>query len=219
MKKIIVGDVHGCADELNEIILKTKFSLGSDILYLTGDAFARGPNPLGVWQTIVKSQAKMVLGNHDVRLREQLGMILANKDPGPLKADQYYTICQLESVHTEVFDWLSNCPLFIKNKQFLLVHAGINPILGLSGTSFDEFISIRTWPNKIKSLEGQRWHDFYKKMHPLLIFGHDAPNGLVEKKDKGNTYLIGLDTGCVYGGKLTAYSITEETLIQVDSKK
>ena len=56
-------------------------------------------------------------------------------------------------------------------------------------------------------------------MHPLLIFGHDAPNGLVEKKDKGNTYLIGLDTGCVYGGKLTAYSITEETLIQVDSKK
>ena len=79
------------------MVWKTKFSLGSDILYLTGDAFARGPNPLGVWQTIVKSQAKMVLGNHDVRLREQLGMILANKDPGPLKADQYYTICQLES--------------------------------------------------------------------------------------------------------------------------
>ena len=68
-------------------------------------------------------------------------------------------------------------------------------------------------------MEGSRWHDFYTKQHPLIIFGHDAPNGLVIKENDNERYLIGLDTGCVYGGKLSAYSIGEDLLIQVESKQ
>jgi len=219
MKKIIIGDIHGCSDELNKIICKTNFSSGTDKLFLTGDAFARGPDPLGVWQTIVEHQAQMVLGNHDVRLLKQLRIVLSGKDTGDLKSDQLYTIRQLESVHTEIFHWLSSCPLYIETEYFLLVHAGINPVRGLPGTSFEEFISIRSWPQKKDLLDGPRWHDFYEKKYPLLIFGHDAPNGLVIKKHKGRTYLLGLDTGCVYGGKLTAYSIEDEVLVQVESKQ
>jgi len=220
MKRIIIGDIHGCSDELNQIICKANFSSGADKLFLTGDAFARGPDPLGVWQTIIKHGAQMVMGNHDVRLLEQLRMILAGKTLGQLKSDQLYTIRQLESVHTEIFHWLSSCPLYIETEYFLLVHAGINPVHGLPGTSFEEFISIRTWPPlPQKTFDGPRWHDFYKKKQPLIIFGHDAPNGLVVKKANGQTYLIGLDTGCVYGGKLTAYSIEDEMLIQVKSKQ
>lgn len=219
IKKIIIGDIHGCSEELLQIICKANFSSGSDELFLTGDVFSRGPDPLGVWKIIVEHQAQMVLGNHDVHLLEQLRLILSGNNPIELKSHQLRTIQQLESVHSEIFDWLSKCPLYIKTEHFLLVHAGINPIDGLDGTSFDEFISIRCWPPKKNKLEGSRWHDFYTKQHPLIIFGHDAPNGLVIKENDNERYLIGLDTGCVYGGKLSAYSIGEDLLIQVESKQ
>ncbi len=218
MRTIFVGDVHGCAAELVDILKKTAYAPSHDRLLLTGDAFARGPDPLGVWHLICEYGAEMVLGNHDARLLLQLGERLPSGKPGKTNADQRYTLRQLKPVHSQLHTWLKELPLHIKDDLFLLVHAGIHPERGLEGTSYQEFITIRTWP-PTKSIEGPRWHDHYKKQYPLLVFGHDAPGGLVIKKHNGRPYLLGLDTGCVYGRQLSAYILEEERLVQVPSQQ
>ncbi|MDE2703949.1 MAG: metallophosphoesterase, partial [Gemmatimonadota bacterium] len=71
MRTIFVGDVHGCAAEFEAFLEKVDYS-DRDRLLLTGDAFARGPDPLAVWKLICDTEAEMVLGNHDARLLKQL---------------------------------------------------------------------------------------------------------------------------------------------------
>ena len=72
MRTIFVGDVHGCAAEFEAFLEKVDYDFARDRLLLTGDAFARGPDPLAVWQLICDTEAEMVLGNHDARLLKQL---------------------------------------------------------------------------------------------------------------------------------------------------
>ena len=59
-----------------------------------------------------------------------------------------------------------------------------------------------------------------------IVFGHDAPGGLVRVYREGESEaagdqpcLLGLDTGCVYGGRLSAWLLEERRLVQVDSER
>ncbi len=219
MQTLVVGDVHGCAKELFELLKKTHFSPDRDRLLLTGDAFSRGPDPLGVWHLIDEYGAEMVLGNHDARLRQQLDDLSEGGSPGRIKPDQRFTLHALESIHSTLRTWLHQVPLYIEEDRFLLVHAGINPERGLAETSFEEFITIRIWPPVKGSIDGPRWHEVYEPLHPLLIFGHDAPSGLITKRRDGKPYLLGLDTGCVYGRVLTGYLLEEGRFISAASKQ
>ena len=218
MRTIFVGDVHGCAAELAALLAKAGYDAARDRLLLTGDAFSRGPDPLAVWQLIRDTGAEMVLGNHDARLLKQLTAQAKGRKPKEKFADQGYTRAQLQPVHNEILAWLRQCPLYIAEDAFLLVHAGIHPQKGLRGTRRAEFLKIRTWP-PARELSGPRWHDFYEPVHPLLVFGHDAPGGLVLKKRAGRPYLLGLDSGCIYGGHLSGYVLEEARLVQVESQQ
>jgi diadenosine tetraphosphatase ApaH/serine/threonine PP2A family protein phosphatase len=218
MRTIFIGDVHGCAAELEDLLTAVDYHQSQDRLLLTGDAFARGPDPLGVWRIIGQTNAEMVLGNHDAGLLERLESWAAGREPKLKNPDQRHTWAQLEPAHNEILAWLQQVPLYIEDEAFLLVHAGIHPEKGLAGTSRDEFLAIRTWP-PTKGIEGPRWHDHYQPTYPLLVFGHDAPGGLVVKKRNRHPYVLGLDTGCVYGNQLTAYILEEDRLIQVPSRQ
>lgn len=43
MATYLIGDVHGCYDELIALLHKVEFTHGKDTLWLTGDLVARGP--------------------------------------------------------------------------------------------------------------------------------------------------------------------------------
>ena len=81
MRTIFVGDVHGCAAEFEAFLKKVAYDFTEDRLLLTGDAFARGPDPLAVWQLICDTEAEMVLGNHDARLLKQLIALEKGRKP------------------------------------------------------------------------------------------------------------------------------------------
>lgn len=214
MSTMFVGDVHGCAAELESLLAKAGYDAARDRLLLTGDAFSRGPDPLAVWQLIRDTGAEMVLGNHDDRLLEQLTALEKGRKP----EDRDTLLAQLQPAHDELLAWLRQCPLYIAEDAFLLVHAGIHPQKGLQGTRRQEFLKIRTWPPS-RDFASPRWHDFYEPAHPLLVFGHDAPGGLVVKKRAGRPYLLGLDSGCIYGGQLSGYVLEEARLVQVESRQ
>jgi hypothetical protein len=52
-----------------------------------------------------------------------------------------------------------------------------------------------------------------------VVFGHDARQGLVDHRPFGSPLCIGLDTGCVYGGMLTAWSPELDRFVQVPARK
>ena len=91
MRTIFVGDVHGCAVEFAAFLEKISYDQAKDRLLLTGDAFARGPDPLAVWQLICDTGAEMVLGNHDARLLKQLTALAKGRKPKVKFPDQCYT--------------------------------------------------------------------------------------------------------------------------------
>jgi hypothetical protein len=219
MRTLFVGDVHGCAAEFVELLDLLDCRPGRDRLLLTGDAFSRGPDPLTVWDQLRAHRAAMVLGNHDARLLRQLQALRAGQPPKAKWPDQQYTLDQLKPVAGEVCDWLAALPLFIETLDFVLVHAGINPERGLAGTTREEFLAIRTWPPE-EGVAGPRWHDYYQPGKKLLVFGHDAPGGLViRRRPSGRPYLLGLDSGCIYGKQLSGYVLEEDRLVQVQSRQ
>ena len=97
------------------------------------------------------------------------------------------------------------------------------PTPALAGSTPDELVYIRTWP-PTGGIEGPRWHDHLPPGGKLIVFGHDAPRGLVVKRPPGagpgvRPYLIGLDSACVFGGHLSAYLLEEDRILQVPAQR
>ena len=222
-RTIFIGDIHGCRGEFEELLSVVEFAPGRDRLLLTGDAFTRGPDPLGVWRLIRATRPEMVLGNHETWLLPQLRAIAAGGPPDALKQTRGDRLQDLVPHVAELLPWLEALPLAIDEPQFLLVHAGINPDTGLAGSTPDELVYIRTWP-PTGGIEGPRWHDHIDPGGKPIVFGHDAPAGLVIKRPPGaapdaRPYLVGLDSACVFGGHLTAYLLEENRIIQVPARR
>ena len=67
-RTLYIGDVHGCADELERIIDAFGFVRGSDTLYQTGDIINKGPDMWRAMQTVLKLGILTVRGNHEEHL-------------------------------------------------------------------------------------------------------------------------------------------------------
>lgn len=125
MATYLVGDLHGCYDELQLLLEKVRFEPSCDRLYFVGDLVARGDNSLACLR-FVKSlgeRAQTVLGNHDLHL---ISTALGIKK---VKPRDNLTALFAAPDFDELIDWLRQQPLLIHNEtqHFVMVHAGISP--------------------------------------------------------------------------------------------
>ena len=217
-RNIFVGDLHGCAREFEDLLDIVSYAKGRDRLLLTGDAFSKGPEPVEVWHLIQETRAEMVLGNHDVRLSQHLGKRIRQPDYRPKNEMHRATLDAVGQIADPLFAWLVAQPLWIAHPLFILSHAGVRPGAGLSRTLRDEFLTIRMWPPS-NDVSKERWHAHYEPDSKLVVFGHDALGGLVERRVRGKLYALGLDSGCVYGGRLTGYILEEDRILSVQSRQ
>ena len=131
-RTLFIGDVHACAEELDELCTL----VNPTQVYLVGDLFTKGPDPKGVWALIQAYQMQSVLGNHDVVARQ--------------KPKRY-------GLPNQARDWLYGLPLRIDGEGWSLVHAGAHPKGGLS-TRFMTTL-MRYWTDKrlwFEHYEGDR---------------------------------------------------------------
>lgn len=125
MATYLIGDVHGCYDELIALLAQVSFSPATDTLWLTGDLVARGPGSLDVLRYVrsLGESARMVLGNHDLHLLAVYAGISRNKPKDRLSP-------LLEAADAdELINWLRRQPLLQvdHDKKLAMAHAGITP--------------------------------------------------------------------------------------------
>lgn len=203
MRTIIVGDVHGCATELVALLDKVAFASG-DRLVFVGDLVARGPDSLGVLDVARTTGAIVVRGNHEQRLLDWLS---AREQ---WLRGEAITKPPIDKMYREIgrslrpVDWsllqTSKVSLDLPDHTLLVVHAGIDPNIPFEQQKPDTLMRIRTvqLPDGKRGQRHVLWGTRYEGPKHI-VFGHNAAPGL-----QLHRWATGLDTGCVYGGRLTA---------------
>ena len=209
-RTIIIGDIHGCYTEFCDLLEETNFQAGQDHLYLTGDIINRGPESKKVFLLVRELKAEVVLGNHEFHLLRANRLNLKGI-PRIKKLKAEFGI-----LYPQLLSYLSSWPCYIVTKDFILVHGGLSPLSDPAATAPELLVSIRTWDGTGRDIQlrsNPPWFDFYRG-DKLVVFGHWAELGGVVRKN-----VIGVDTGCVYGKKLSALILPERKIISVPAQK
>ena len=179
-----------------------------DEIVLVGDVVNKGPDSLGVLDWVDRMGARCILGNHEAKLLQILG-----KDEGDLSEKERRYLARFRGFHLEAGHRIETWPLWIEWPDLVCVHAGLEPGCDHLETMRRKcLLSIRTWDGTGDELDrpgDPAWYDCVRWPVPV-VFGHWALRGLVDRPD-----VKGLDTGCVYGGHLTAWSPEEDRFWQI----
>jgi hypothetical protein len=197
-RSVIVGDLHGCAAELDSLLDRIGFG-ASDRLYCVGDLVARGPDGIGVLRLLRKLAARSVIGNHDVKLRA------LRPAPGKTAPDKIPNALAKVFGKLEEDDWqmIDDLPLYLELSEHdvRIVHAGVVP--GIPIDEQDPWVLTNLRSFDADGKPSSQWSEttwaVRYKGRPHVVFGHDARSRL-----QLHDCATGLDPGCVYGGELTA---------------
>ena len=125
MSTLLIGDVHGCYEELRSLLAQVDFDPAKDTLWLTGDLVARGPDSVEVLRYVqsLGDSVRMVLGNHDLHLLAVYAGISRNKPK-----DKITPLLDAPDADS-LINWLRRQPILQVDDKLKLVmaHAGISP--------------------------------------------------------------------------------------------
>ena len=214
-RTVIVGDVHGCADELDELLGVLALDT-SDRLVFVGDLVAKGPRSIDVVQRVQRLGADCVRGNHDEHLA---AMYRAERNGEPMPRKKAHHVAAYEQLGDPELAYLDALPLWLyfDDIDTYVVHAGLVPDVPIDAQDPSMLMNLRSIrPDGTPSTrieEGVPWATVWPGPS-RVVFGHDAVRGFQQTE-----HAIGLDTGCVYGRALTALVLPEERLVSVPSRR
>ena len=204
----LVGDIHGCFNELQILLKKASYSFRSHRLILLGDLINKGPDSFKVLSWVREKPVEAIIGNHELKF------IYAIEKELPLTGPLQDLKKQMGSDIKNWVSWMKSWPVYIEEDSFLAVHGGLVPGEHPRFSKKEQLVNIRYWDgegNNMRDSSFPPWHDLYTDSK-LVVYAHWAGQGL-----KVKTNSIGLDTGCVYGGHLTGLWLPERNMVQVSS--
>ncbi len=213
MKKIFaVGDIHGCLTRLRDLMSRIDMDDDNDTLVFIGDYIDRGKSSREVVDYVLELKDKYknvvcLLGNHEQMFMNYLAgrdedMYLRN---GGLQTLRSYEISLTDGLEEREDKIPAQHQIFYESllpyyetEKYIFVHAGLRLGLPLKEQTPDDLLWIR-----YEFINAE--DDFGKP----VVFGHTPfINPLIEKNK------IGIDTGAVYGGKLTCVELPDVKIFQ-----
>jgi protein phosphatase len=231
LKIDIIGDIHGCYKEFQELtkLLGYGWETGIPIhpegrqLGFVGDLTDRGPESLKiidiVWNLVIeRKQAYYTPGNHCNKLyRYFLGNKVQTTHGLETTVAEYLAIGKKDQqkVRHQFIELYENAPLYLTldDGQLIIAHAGIKEkYIGQTGAKVKTFVlygDITGEKNPDGTPIRRDWAKEYKGK-PCIVYGHTP---VKEVRKVNNTYNI--DTGAVFGGKLSALRYPEMEIASV----
>lgn len=203
---LIFGDVHGCLTELKELYEE----VGKDFPNVTkiscGDLVDRGPHVGKTVDFCRETETILVLGNHEEKLlRAKKG------NPVQLRAHHKVSFDELEQDEKR-WQYLRSAPPFVRILDFntIVVHGGFFPRKKPEAQNLKHIIRLRSYDPETgrlyapEDVGGVNWIDEWRGPE-YVFYGH------IHREEVVTTpYTCGLDTGVVYGNKLTGVVLSHD---------
>ena len=209
-KVYAIGDIHGRFDMLSALMDKVNIDYDTDLLVFLGDYIDRGPDSFQVVDYLVnlkKRHADIVFlkGNHE----EMLDRYLTGKDRltflyngGQQTLDSYMRrplSPDMPLIPTDHLDFFQSLQLYYETEEYIFVHAGLKKRVPLHKQKPDDLLWIR-----------KKFIDTKYNFGKPVVFGHTPlPEPLLQQNK------IGIDTGAVYGNKLTCVQLPDMVFYDV----
>ncbi len=210
-KIFAIGDIHGCLWSLEKLLNILPVNWGKDLVIFLGDYIDRGPDPRGVIEKILelkefyKDKIITLKGNHEwmfERFLKGIDIDVFLYNGGGMTLKSYYNKEGYLEIPEEHLKFLRELKLYYETEDYIFVHAGLRPGKELKEQSEEDLLWIR--------------ESFYLseyKFPKIVVFGHTPFPAPLILEDR-----IGIDTGCVYGGALTAIELPEKKIYQIECR-
>ena len=222
---VVVGDVHGCGEELSRLFRRLRRWAPDCDIVLVGDLLTKGPRPDLVIDAIhaerdAGRKVRLVCGNHEPRalaaLRRAGSDGRTHRLP-PRLAAMVECLAEADMIDDAIAllrEAMEHTRISGGRPRWHAIHAGVDPKRGVQGTSAHLMMTI-------KAADGETdWWWAYDGRDGLLIVGHKPlSRPLVLRRPDGRAVVAAIDTGCVYGGFLTAYRVGTDRLLMVRSRQ
>jgi len=210
---LVVGDIHGCFDELMDLLSQVSFNKEEDVLISVGDLIDRGPKIKEVMD-FVRSLPHFysVMGNHEDKMLRLFRGTPVKIAHGLQKTVDSYG----GKIPQEVADWVRDWPLILRVPDGYVVHGGFDPLKLPEEQSKSDCIFMRYYggANYFDSEGGTFWYKLWPEDAPRVFFGHDPHTD-------GPNYnnICHLDGGAVFGGYLKGWWSKDKVVYFASAKE
>lgn len=233
MKIDVIGDIHGCLEELHHLFEQLGYQKQENLFYhpdgrmpvFIGDITDRGPRSVEVIQLVCnmvlhQKNATYVPGNHCNKLyRYFLGNNVMVKNGLETTAAEFRALNhqQQEWIREQFITLYEQSPLYLKIPEVhaVIAHAGIKEsFIGRYDKEVKTFVLYGDISGK-KDAQGRPVRNDWAKHYNgsrWIVYGHTP---VLQPRISGKT--INIDTGCVFGNALTAFRLPEEQTVKVPS--
>jgi serine/threonine protein phosphatase 1 len=210
IKHVLIGDIHGCFDELQDL-LDAVAPASDDCIVALGDVVDRGPDSEKALEFLRdQPNAASLMGNHE---RKHIRSARGETRPA---LSQLITRSQLGERYNDWLAYMQSFPRHIELPEAILVHGMLEPGIPLDQQLDTVVIGTLTGEHYMQKKYAGPWYEHYAGPKPVVVGHHSHLGNGQPMIREGLVYAI--DTGCVHGGRLTALVLPEFRIVSVPSR-
>lgn len=210
-QQFIIGDIHGCYDELEELLDKAGLA-DEDEIIAVGDLIDRGPYSPRVLDWFRSTpNARSIMGNHE---RKHIRAYHGDLDPSKSQVIARQQIG--EDAYPAAVAYMASLPRFLDLPEALIVHGFFEPGVPVDQQRDNVIIGSLSGESYIQTRYGMPWYASYNGDKPLIVGHHNYT--LTREPLIHDDRVYGIDTGCCFGNALTGLLLPAFRIVSVPAR-